>query len=59
MKKPILTPTGKGEIEKIYKTELGHIMVKVWYKKENLFINWRIEKLLDWKEKLNQYGICK
>jgi len=52
MKRPILTPCGRGEIENIYLTDIGYMMVKVWYEKDGIFINWKIDKLIDYYTKL-------
>jgi hypothetical protein len=45
MNRPIKTPIGVGNLEKIYITDIGLIMFKVWHKERNMFINWSIEKL--------------
>jgi hypothetical protein len=45
VKRPINTPIGIGNLEKIYITDNEIIMFKVWYKEINMFINWSIEKL--------------
>jgi hypothetical protein len=59
MKRPILTPYGKGEIENVYITDLGHIMIKVWYKKMDLFINWTLKKLIEYNLKKDGNNIKK
>ena len=46
--RPINTPIGVGNLEKIYMTDTGLIMFKVWYEKKEMFINWTLQKLLEW-----------
>lgn len=46
--RPIDTPIGVGNLEKIYMTDTGLIMFKVWYEKKEMFINWTLQKLLEW-----------
>lgn len=46
--RPIDTPIGVGNLEKIYITDTGLIMFKVWYEKKEMFINWTLEKLIEW-----------
>lgn len=45
--RPINTPIGIGNLEKIYMTDTG-IMFKVWYEERNMFINWSLKKLTEW-----------
>jgi hypothetical protein len=47
------TPDGKATLKEIYVTELGYIMVKVYYPKRGVFINHKIgslKNLLDTNE---------
>ncbi len=39
------TPDGVGLLEQIYVTELGHIMLRIYYKKKGIWINRRITSL--------------
>lgn len=39
------TPEGVGLLEQIYITELGHIMIRIYYKKRGIWINKRITSL--------------
>jgi hypothetical protein len=52
----IKTPGGIGNLEKIYITDLGHIMFRVWYKR-GLFINWKIEKLINYGNSIKEGNI--
>jgi hypothetical protein len=47
LKKTIQTPNGKGKVEKIYITELGHVMVKVKIRKNGIasYINYALGNL--------------
>jgi hypothetical protein len=45
--RPINTPIGVGNLEKIYMTDTG-IMFKVWHEERNMFINWSLKKLIEW-----------
>lgn len=46
--RPINTPIGLGNLEKIYITENGLIMFKVWHEDRNMFLNWSLKKLCEW-----------
>lgn len=39
------TPDGKATLKEIYVTELGYIMVKVYYPKRGVFVNHKIGSL--------------
>jgi hypothetical protein len=39
------TPDGVGLLEQIYVTELGHVMLRIYYKKKGIWINRRITSL--------------
>lgn len=41
----IETPNGVGILEKIYITELGHVMVKIYYRSKGIWINKKITTL--------------
>ena len=41
----IETPDGVGLLEQIYITELGHVMVRIFYQKKGIWINRRITNL--------------
>ena len=40
VRKPINTPKGEGLIDNIYITELGHLMVRVYYPETKCWINY-------------------
>ena len=39
------TPDGVGILEQIYITELGHVMVRIYYRKKGVWINIKISSL--------------
>jgi hypothetical protein len=41
------TPTGKATLVKVYVTELGHLMAKVYHKKEKIWTNYNIGEMND------------
>jgi len=41
------TPEGKARIQEFYITELGHLMVKLFYKKSSSYRNYRIGSIED------------
>ncbi len=41
------TPEGKATIQELYVTELGYLMVKLFYKKSNSYRNYRIGSIED------------
>lgn len=43
----LTTPSGAAKLEKIYFTDLGHIMAKVYYPKRKEWIRYNIGKLSD------------
>lgn len=47
LKKTVQTPDGKGKVEKIYITELGHVMAKVKIRKNGVanYINYTLGNL--------------
>jgi hypothetical protein len=59
------TPNGKATLKEIYVTELGYIMVKLFYKKKGVFVNHKIGEisrllktenmnlLSEWTKKIN------
>ena len=59
------TPDGKATLTEIYVTELGYIMVKLFYKKKKVFVNYKIGEisrllktenmnlLSEWTKKIN------
>ena len=57
IKRPINTPIGIGNLEKIYITDNNIIMFKVWHKEKDMFINWSIEKLSKVLNKNNDIDI--
>jgi hypothetical protein len=50
--RPIDTPIGVGNLEKIYMTDTGLIMFKVWHEERNMFLNWSLQKLLEWNGRI-------
>lgn len=47
------TPRGKATLEKVYVTELGHLMAKIYYPKEKAWVNYRIGNISDLVESAN------
>jgi hypothetical protein len=45
IQKEIETPEGKGFIEQIYLTELGEIMMRIYFKNKNKWTNVRLSNL--------------
>lgn len=45
IQKEIETPEGKGFIEQIYLTELGDIMMRIYFKNKNKWTNVRLSNL--------------
>ncbi len=45
IKTEVDTPDGVGLLEQIYVTELGHVMLRIYYKKKGIWINKRITSL--------------
>lgn len=45
MKHLIDTPNGEGLLENISVSELGYVMVKVFYPSDNTYKTWNINKL--------------
>lgn len=41
------TPKGKATLVEVYVTELGHLMAKIYYSKEKIWVNHRIGNLED------------
>ena len=41
------TPTGKATLVRVYVTELGHLMAKVYHKKERVWTNYNIGEIND------------
>ncbi len=41
------TPEGKATIQELYVTELGYLMVKLFYKKSNNYRNYKIGSIED------------
>jgi hypothetical protein len=41
------TPKGKATLVEVYITELGHLMAKIYYPKEKVWLNYRIGNLED------------
>ena len=39
------TPKGKATLVEVYITELGHLMAKIYYSKEKVWVNHRIGNL--------------
>jgi len=39
------TPDGKATLKEIYVTELGYIMVKIYYPSRGVFINYNVENV--------------
>jgi hypothetical protein len=49
------TPDGAGVLEKIYLTELGHVMGKVYFPSKKVWVNYQlasIDNLLNIKQKI-------
>ncbi len=47
MKKKIITKKGEGILEKIFISDLGYLMVKVYFPEDKNFITWNIGKFND------------
>ena len=45
IKTEVDTPDGVGLLEQIYVTELGHVMLRIYYKKKRIWVNKRITSL--------------
>jgi 50S ribosomal subunit-associated GTPase HflX len=47
------TPKGKATLVKVYVTELGHLMAKVYHKKEKVWTNYKIGEISNLMETAN------
>lgn len=45
MKHKVNTPIGEGLLEKIYVSELGYVMVKVYYQNEKRWVTYNINRI--------------
>jgi hypothetical protein len=50
MKHKIKTPNGVGTLEKIYASELGFLMVRVYFPDTKSFITYNVDKLENFLE---------
>ncbi len=41
------TPKGKATLTEVYITELGHLMAKIYYSKDKIWVNYRIGSFED------------
>ena len=47
------TPKGKATLVKVYLTELGYLMAKVYHSKEQIWVNYRIGEISNLMEYAN------
>jgi hypothetical protein len=47
MNKKVITPKGEGILEKVFVSDLGYLMIKVYFPKEKIYSTWNIGQFND------------